>query len=130
MFSRTSAIELSTWLDSMAQRTPGTAQWIYPSPAKRALYIELAEDLCDDLEPDTMRSLLAHFDGERPHGVCVDVSRNHSAEREAAEFAVSILRQFGGVAIDDEGDRFWTAEEIEAGDTHQGRRFAGVPGAE
>ncbi|WP_437585607.1 hypothetical protein [Sorangium sp. So ce1000] len=75
-----------------------------------------------------MRSLLEHFHGERPHSVCVDVSRHYSAEREVEEFAVAILRQFCGVAMDDESDHLWTVEQIEAGETHQGRRFFGNAG--
>ncbi|WP_437613672.1 hypothetical protein WMF20_12985 [Sorangium sp. So ce834] len=120
---------LSTWLDSTAQRTAGTWQWIYPNAARKVLYIELAEDLYDELEPETAQALLDRFGGERPRSICIDVSRNHSAEHDVKAFATAMLRQFGGVAMDDESDHCWTAEAIEAGDTHHGHRFFGMPGA-
>ena len=120
---------ISTWLDSIAQRTPNTRQWICPDPDKRSMYIELADDLYDELEPETKRSLLDHFNGEQPRSICVDVSRHHSAEHEIKELAAAILRQFGGVAMDDESDHCWTIDEIEADQMVQGRRFFGRPGA-
>ncbi|AUX45605.1 uncharacterized protein SOCE26_071000 [Sorangium cellulosum] len=120
---------ISAWLESIAQRTPDARQWNYPSLLNRVLYIELSDDLYDELEPDTVRALTDHFRGERPRIVCVDVSRHFPAEREVQEFAVAILRRFGGVVMDDESDHCWTLEEIDAGATHQGRRFFGVSGA-
>ncbi|WP_437619299.1 hypothetical protein [Sorangium sp. So ce1151] len=128
VFVGASENDLSEWFESIAQRTPDARQWNYPNILKRVLFIELSDDLYDELEPDIVHALNDHFSGERPRVVCVDVSRRFPAEREVQEFAVAILRRFGGVAMDDESDHCWMLEEIDAGVTHQGRRFFGVSG--
>jgi hypothetical protein len=129
VFTTTPDETLFRWLDSTAERTAGARQWIYPNATKRVLYIELADDLYDELEPETAQALLDHFGGERPRSICVDVSRHYTAEHDVKAFATATLRRFGGVAMDDESDHLWTAETIEAGDTHHGHRFFGIPGA-
>lgn len=119
-----------SWLDSAAERAAGARQWFYPGVARKVLYVELADELYDELEPDVAQALRDRFGGERPRCVCVDVSRHCSAEREVTEFAIAMLRQFGGIAMDDESEHYWTAEAIAEGETHQGHRFFGIPRAE
>jgi hypothetical protein len=123
VFVRASSDALRAYLESLAPRVGQAEQWIYPNTAKKVLYIEVVDDLYDELEPETVKALLARFGGERVRCVCIDVSRHHSGGSEVEDVVLGLLRMFDGVAMDDGSEHLWTLEELEAGQTYQEHRF-------
>ena len=125
LFIQATEDQLRTHFDSLAPRAGGAEQWIFPSTEKKVLYIELANDLYEELEPDTLQELDAFFGGRRAQCICIDVSRNYAGDREVEDVVLASLRGFKGVAMDDESEHLWTVEEIESGHIVRGRKFFG-----
>ena len=123
VFARVTSEELGSYLDSLVPRRGAAEQWLYPDPDKKILYIQITDDLYDELEPETLEEVLAHFGGERVTCLSIDVSGRYPGEEEVKEIVSMLLRRFEGIAMDDWSEHLWTLEEIVSGRRWNGQRF-------
>lgn len=123
VFIPTTVKELRSHLDSLTPRVRDVNQWLYPNATEKVLYIEIADDVHDELEPETAETLLRQFGGERVRCVSIDVSSRCPGEHEIREIVLGLLHRFGGVAMDDWSDHLWTLDEIKTGLRCEGRHF-------
>jgi hypothetical protein len=122
VFVRATADELRAHLDKTIPRSGNVKQWLYPGSYDTVLYIEEADNLYDELEPETVNVLLTRF-GERARCLGIDVSRRHHGEREVREVVSELLHTFDGIAMDDHSDHLWELDEIKTGQAHNGVKF-------
>jgi hypothetical protein len=76
-----------------------------------------------ELGPDEISAIRTALGGTIQVSVSADVSGRHVGAVEAARFALALLSQFRGVAVDDFSDHLWTRSEIEQQAVVDGRCF-------
>ena len=120
--------KVTEWLNQFGVRAYPENKWGYPSkqePEEVVFYMRLYNTLSDDfeLDDDDMEELNKILGEEASVWISVQVPGYFDGRAEVRLFATTILKEFEGIAFDDDTKHWWTLTDIENDLVFEGKHF-------
>jgi hypothetical protein len=124
IFKNSTLINVIEWLNQFGVKAYRENQWCYLSSQKEVIfYMWLYNTLKNDFESDQIQELTKILSGEPSVWISIQIPGRFDSRGEVRLFVITLLKEFEGIAFDDDTNHWWSLADIENDLIFDGHRF-------